>query len=346
MGKLSLQWTMILCATVIAAATISSRAAGQTFASSFGDFSPMGIRGQYSSGSSPFRFSMTGESSDPGTQPALPATEPMPASQPAGAATAAAAQSFPLPLLGDEARKRGYDVPLPFGFSPTYTYVQRDIKISDLRIGLNGATPQSVIDFVDIGSHVKVNAGLGRFDAFIFPFLDVYGLVGYLSEETTTSGTATIRLPGPIGLTRKISFSGVTPVEGFLTGLGVTAATGYKQFFAAFDANYSVSDLGFDDHFRALLLTMRTGWNGKIAHVPMRIWTGVQYWDTGSTAASTITLSSGERLSFEADQGPKNPVNMVLGTSAALSRHFGLLFEYGTNFDDMQMVVAGMEVRF
>ena len=178
---------------------------------------------------------------DPDTQPEFSsaATAPPSSNQPAD-------DSYPLPFLADEARKRGYDIPLPLGFSPAYTYLQRDIKIHDLRIGLNGATPQSVINFVNVGSRIKVNAGLGRIDAFIFPFLDVYGLLGYLSEESTTSGIATIPLPGPGGRTRTVSFSGVTPVDGLLTGVGVTAAMGYKQFFAALDVNYTVADLGFD----------------------------------------------------------------------------------------------------
>jgi hypothetical protein len=286
------------------------------------------------------RFSLL-DATQPSTQASdhrlSPATEPAPA---------AATSAFPLPFLADEARKRGYDIPLPFGVSPIYNHFKRDITISDLRLGLNGAPPQSVSHFVNVGSRVTVDAALGKVDAFVFPFLDVYALIGYLHEKSVTSGVASVQLPGPGHATRQVSFSGETPVDGFLTGVGINAATGYKQAFASLDLNYSVSDLGFDDHFRALLISLRTGWNGKIAQVPVRLWTGVEYWDTAATAASTVTLAGGERLSFQADQGPANPVNMLFGTSVAVNQHFGLLVEYGTNFDDMQMIVGGFEVRF
>jgi hypothetical protein len=353
MGEHPLRWATFFAATLMSLMLQLPQAAGQAIGLSngvdLGSLSRVGLLDLRGGGAAPnsdeafggiVRFSMQGTTTEPSTQPEFPAAAPAPGP------TGVVSRSFPLPFFADEARKRGYDLPLPLGVSPTYTYLQRDIKITDLRLGLNGATPQSVINFVDVGSRVKVNAALGRFDAFIFPFLDVYGLLGYLHEESTTSGTATIRLPGPIGLTRKIAFTGVTPVDGFLTGIGATTAVGYKQIFAAADVNYSVSDLGFDDHFRALLMTLRTGWNGKIAGVPTRIWTGVQYWDTASTASSTVTLSSGERLTFQADQGPSNPVNMLFGTTVSLSKRFGLLIEYGTNFNDMQMVVAGAEFRF
>src|SRR5439155_16209676 len=110
--------------------------------------------------------------------------------------------------------------------------------------------------------------------------------------------------------------------------------------FISADTNFSVTDLGFNDRFHALVASLRTGWNGKIGQSPVRLWTGVQYWDTASTASSTVTLSTGERLSFEADQGPRNPVNMMFGVSAQLNKHFGILVEYGTNFGDVEIVAA------
>jgi hypothetical protein len=75
-----------------------------------------------------------------------------------------------------------------------YSYLERDIEVHDLRIGINGGSLASVSEFVDLGSRSHVNVGLGRFDVFIFPFLDVYTLLGYVSNESTTTGTVT--MPG------------------------------------------------------------------------------------------------------------------------------------------------------
>ena len=45
---------------------------------------------------------------------------------------------YALPFLADQVIKQGYTLPLPRGVSMVYTYVQRDIKISSVSLGVNG----------------------------------------------------------------------------------------------------------------------------------------------------------------------------------------------------------------
>ncbi|NJO55359.1 MAG: hypothetical protein HC834_02265 [Rhodospirillales bacterium] len=83
------------------------------------------------------------------------------------AATAAGAGTEPerwssfLPLMAGEATSRGYELPLPFGLSAIYNFIERDIQVDDLRLGLDGGSPQSVSRFVDLGSDSRVNVALG-----------------------------------------------------------------------------------------------------------------------------------------------------------------------------------------
>jgi hypothetical protein len=65
-------------------------------------------------------------------------------------------------------------------------------------------------------------------------------------------------------------------------GGGLTVAAGYRDFFFMGDVNYSQTDIGFDDRFRALIGSIRTGWNGKILDVPVRFWVGGVYWAPGA----------------------------------------------------------------
>ena len=37
-----------------------------------------------------------------------------------------------LPLMGEEARKRGYDLPLPFGVNINFLLLERDIEVTDV----------------------------------------------------------------------------------------------------------------------------------------------------------------------------------------------------------------------
>jgi hypothetical protein len=250
-----------------------------------------------------------------------------------------------LPFMADEALKRGYELPLPFGVSAIYTHINRDIKVNDLRIGLDGAPPQSVSQFVNLGSNSKVDVALGRFDAWLLPFLDVYALLGFVHNESDTRGTVTVPSLRPPG-SRTFDFSGRTVLNGFVGGAGVTLAGGYKEFFVMADVNYSQTDMGFDDRFRALIVSFRTGWNGKIAKMPTRLWVGAMYWDTENTASSTVSVPGVGSVSFQADQGPLHPWNATVGVSAVFSRHWESSVEYGFNLKDVQVLAAAMTFRF
>ena len=48
-----------------------------------------------------------------------------------------------LPFLGDLARERGYDLPLPLGAGGVYYFLSRDVDVTDVRVGRNGAPPTS-----------------------------------------------------------------------------------------------------------------------------------------------------------------------------------------------------------
>jgi hypothetical protein len=100
--------------------------------------------------------------------------------------TTKAAGRTDLPFLADEALKRGYELPLPRGLSALYYYVERDIEINNVRLGINGAPLRNVSKFVNLGSKSHVNVAVARFDAWLLPVLDVYGLVGSVWNNTTT----------------------------------------------------------------------------------------------------------------------------------------------------------------
>jgi hypothetical protein len=102
---------------------------------------------------------------------------------------------YDLPFLADEALKWGYELPLPRGMSVLYYYVQRDIEISDVRAGINGAPLRNVSNFVNLGSKSHVNVVVARFDAWLLPFVDVYGLAGSVWNNTTTKGTLSVPTP-------------------------------------------------------------------------------------------------------------------------------------------------------
>ena len=85
-----------------------------------------------------------------------------------------------LPIWGAEAEARGYQIPLPFGIGVTAYSARQPVNIQDLRLGFRGKDPVSVKNFLQINtvdtSQQNVSAKL---DVLVFPFLDVYALLGY-----------------------------------------------------------------------------------------------------------------------------------------------------------------------
>jgi hypothetical protein len=250
-----------------------------------------------------------------------------------------------LPLMAEEARARGYELPLPFGAALVLTGLgNRAIEVTDVRVGIRNS-PQSVSEFLDLGSSSDVfNANL-KFDAWILPFLNLYALVGYVHNESHTQARVTLPQPGPQpDLVFETAID--TELDGFIGGGGLTLAGGYQDFFMVLDCSYIQTDMGFDDDFTALIASVRTGWNGKFGDVPTQLWVGVGNWDTAATAQGHTDLPNGATLVFEADQRPVTKWMYDVGTMVQFSPKWQLIGDIGVDFDGGYYVVVGPTYRF
>ena len=120
-------------------------------------------------------------------------------------------------------------------------------------------------------------------------------------------------------------------------GVGLTAAAGWRQFFLLGDFNFSQTDIGFDDPFRAYIGTIRTGWNGAVLGAPIRVWIGGSYWGTKGTAKATVDVPGVGSVTFAAVQQPVHPLNALVGANATLFRRWEL---FGENSSRLSPVLA------
>ncbi len=249
--------------------------------------------------------------------------------------------------MADEAKQRGITLPLPFGVSTVFTGLfDRKIDVTDVRIGVNGATLQTVSRFVNLGSTSNVaNANL-KLDAWLLPFLKVYLLLGYVYNESTTRAIISVPRPGPLPGNVESATTVSTKLEGFVGGGGVTLAGGYKEFFLVVDANYSQTDMGFDDRFRAIIATVRTGYQGKLGEFPLQIWVGQGYWNTTNTAKGHADVPGLGRIQFEADQGPAHSWMTDFGTNLQLAKQYQLVLDFGTDWHGGFLGVVAPTFRF
>src|SRR5262249_3390304 len=108
-----------------------------------------------------------------------------------------------LPLLREEAEKRGIELPLPYGAGFVYYHLDRAIEISDVRVGRNGAPPTSVSQFAQLSSSSSVNNENLKLDVWILPFFNVYAIAGYVANESETRIDVTPPPLTPGGPTRR-----------------------------------------------------------------------------------------------------------------------------------------------
>jgi len=246
-----------------------------------------------------------------------------------------------LPLMADEAYKNGYELPLPFGVGLNFITLKRDIEVKNIRAGFNEL--HDVTDLVAVDATTYVDTLIARVDAWIFPFLNLYVMGGYIQNNSKVSANFTINNPFPGGGTTNISLNSSGEMSGTLFGGGITLAAGYADFFLMLDANLSKTKLDgvLDEAVQVGIYSVRTGWDGTIAQKPVRIWLGGMYWDS-----ERIVKGTAGPIHFEVLQGPVDPFNLTLGTSVDLSKTIQLIAEYAFNFADLQMLTLGVGYRF
>jgi len=245
-----------------------------------------------------------------------------------------------LPIWGAEAEARGYQLPLPFGIGITAYSARQPVNIHDLQLGRNGNTPVSVQNFLQINrvdtSQQNVSAKL---DVLLFPFLDVYVLLGY--TKGTTKGL--IQVPGepilgifePALLQLDASFRGPT------YGAGMTFQGGAKisdwrdlTVFVVADANRTKTDLSFDNETLiantkpiATVFSARVGLRGTAGpSMAVGLWTGAMYQRIQQTVAGSVANTD---LQFVVIQSPAKPWNALLGGLVEFGKDFVVVLEGG-----------------
>ncbi|ADE55753.1 hypothetical protein [Coraliomargarita akajimensis] len=257
----------------------------------------------------------------------------------------AAQQEYPfvLPILGQKAIDAGEELPLPFGISFAYYYVDRDIEVSTVSASINNNPVQSVDDYFAFDVGTTVHTATVRLDTWIFPFLNVYGLFGHI--DNTSKINARVNLGG-----NEYTLQADGGFEGMTSGVGMVLAAGYQDFFMTLDGNYVYTDLGnaFNSRFEGQIYNARAGWKGKIDGHNTRIWLGATYWDTERTMSGSIPVNGGpvQKINFEVTQKPVNPSNFSIGCNYEFNEHYNIVVDLGSNFKDATIFLLSLNYRF
>lgn len=248
-----------------------------------------------------------------------------------------------LPIWKEKAAKVGETLPMSLGASIAYLGLQRDIDVSNVEVGFDPANMQTINDFLAFDVNVEVQTVSARFDAWLFPFLNVYGILGEIWNESDVKVSVT--LPPALG-----GGTAVLPTNGNLSGTvygaGVTLNGGYNRFFMVLDNNitYAAMDGALDYKIQTLMTTVRVGMRDRWKNTNWRIWFGATRWDTDRNLSGSIPFGS-QTLYFNVDQSPKTTENWNLGVNLEFHPRFNVVTEYGFK-DDMQSILISTNFRF
>ena len=187
------------------------------------------------------------------------------------------------PIWGRKAIERGFDLPTPLGFNVGAFTANQDLLISNLGLGFN-APPQPV-DFITFsGAQAKITNWNTRVDLWVFPFLNVYTMLGTGPAQTT------------VHIGTPVQFTSVAKFKGSNFGLGLTGAFGFRRNFIVVDYNHQWA-------FSSLLnapvpvnvLSMRYGKAFRVGARQKRMrttfWIGTMFQSLKSGTAGSINLA-------------------------------------------------------
>lgn len=208
-----------------------------------------------------------------------------------------------LPIWGKKATQKGFKLQLPAGVNLNYLGQKSDVLINNLQVGFNNGPTYNLDEIIRFNSATATTNGLNfRPDIWLFPFLNVYGIVA--RSKTSTSIDAGVWIPqNDSTWTQIFPLSTKADFDATTLGFGITPTMGIGGFFMAFDMNFSWSDIDeLEKPAFAFIFDPRIGKNFTFKNdMNLAIWTGAFRLKINSGTSGSLDL--GELFSFEDAQG-------------------------------------------
>ncbi len=264
-----------------------------------------------------------------------------------------------LPIWGEKARAKGYELPLPFGTGVNQVFMAQDIELRNVKVGIGAPIIEiEGLDFEDAQSHDS--ATTARLDLWLLPFANIYGIFGYINGETELDldiGRILGGLPPVPGLPPIVAPGGTTDLNidynGVTYGGGLTLAGGYKNFFASVDGNYTYSNVDVvDGKIRVYTISPRVGMLFNPESVPgsLALWVGAMWMRYRQTITDDINLQEIDdrlpsvEIDFELDVKNDKPWNFLFGSQWEITKRWQFVAEGGVG--NRQQVLTGLYFRF
>jgi hypothetical protein len=224
-----------------------------------------------------------------------------------------------LPFLKDIAGDA--ELPRPWGVGIDFFTMNQDYSIKSLDFALPGV-------IVGDPSQIDVTNSIQHFDfkgdVWLFPFLNVFGLVGKVSTDTVVdfSSADIIGLPPGVSLGKlPVSF------DGTVWGLGFTLVYGTENWFTAVTTTFTTTSTSgdLDSSVDSTAVQPRVG----LLRDKWRFWVGAMYLDTDEKHSGNFDLPYIGPVPFAVELVTADNWNYATGVGYEFSDKANLSFEYG-----------------
>ena len=149
---------------------------------------------------------------------------------------------YALPILGKQATSAGYDLPYSAGISLNYISQESSLTINNLQIGVNNSPLVNLDEIVRFNDATAASSGVNiRPDIWIFPFLNIYGIVASLN--TSTEVDFGVFIPNENSYEEVFTYNTKAEFSAISTGFGITPTMGVGGGWIALDMNFTWTDI-------------------------------------------------------------------------------------------------------
>ena len=150
---------------------------------------------------------------------------------------------YALPIWGDKATRRGFSLPYSAGLSLQYFGQRSDLLIDNLMVGFNHGPMYDLDGIVRFDKAQAISNGVSlRPDLWLFPFLDLYAILGQSAASTDVGYS--IWLPDSSGGEHRVaSFGSKVEFTATTMGFGLTPTLGVGGGWLALDMNFTWTDV-------------------------------------------------------------------------------------------------------
>lgn len=199
-----------------------------------------------------------------------------------------------LPIWGEKATAAGYSLPYSAGLSVQYFQQESPLIIENLLVGFNNGPMYDLDGIVRFDEAIAdANAFTFRPDVWLFPFLNVYAILG--SAAASTGVNFGVWIPDSTGISQEVIKTGTTVEFNTTTfGFGVTPTIGIGGGFMALDMNVTWIDVPqLSKPARSFVFGPRFGKNFRLKNPDRSIvaWVGGFRVNIASETNGSIELS-------------------------------------------------------